>query len=488
MTAASELGRLFAGPGLTRGLVVPGLQGGAWVLFLALWFMISRSDFRDQRIQHRHLLIGAWAALAGYSILLVSSVLGSRGYLSIFYRWAFYGDLTSHAVLSAAAALALWWARIWPAGDAKLFALLALIYPFLPSAFSFDTGWIVLYSLINIFLPAAVAVFILSARHIWSTRLKHQPRFLLQLAGAGWGVASDYALGRLRAAGAAVRDWTRSGVRYVRDNPWECVKAVAQWLASMVLMSLICTVTNKYWASTVVNTLFGFAVMLLLQGTREWLGPWGMRGLWALMGGGIALGFFPFDSGNFLRSFGLLMVFSFFLSMGIRATMSAMTGQIVMLGLMLAMPLAGVLGGYLLRGVAWIWGIPPGAWIVPAALRGAIPLALLGTFFGLSFVLVRIWDAEDHPIIPRERLLSFMLLHRSFLERLRADEDFFNEHFATVYPDGMTVSQAEALKAWCARENVDSVPLAGTIPFAHWIFLGYFLTWALGGHVMAWIL
>jgi hypothetical protein len=116
--------------------------------------------------------------------------------------------------------------------------------------------------------------------------------------------------------------------------------------------------------------------------------------------------------------------------------------------------------------------------------RPMLPLAHMGLFFGSAWVFVWIWEEEEHPDIPRDKVLSYMVLHRGFIRRLREDEDFYQEHFASVYADGLTVSQAEALKTWCAEKGVETVSLTTTMSFANWIFLGYFITWLLGGSVL----
>ncbi len=80
-----------------------------------------------------------------------------------------------------------------------------------------------------------------------------------------------------------------------------------------------------------------------------------------------------------------------------------------------------------------------------------------------------------------------MTLGPTMVETLREDADFFEEHFATLYADGLTHQQVEALKEWCLREEVAVVPLAPTISFANWIFLGYLLTLLLDGHVLSFV-
>ena len=86
--------------------------------------------------------------------------------------------------------------------------------------------------------------------------------------------------------------------------------------------------------------------------------------------------------------------------------------------------------------------------------------------------------------VPVAHIEKFMTLGPDLVARIEEDEDFRNEHFSAFYADGLTGEQAEALREWCAGEGLETVPLAPTISFANWIFLGYFLTRLLEGHVL----
>ena len=130
----------------------------------------------------------------------------------------------------------------------------------------------------------------------------------------------------------------------------------------------------------------------------------------------------------------------------------------------------------------------PSRWLpaapAPGTFSGMAVWAGMGLFFGLSLVFVRIWDAESYKSVRSEHIAPYMTLGPSIVEVLREDPEFFEEHFATLYADGLTREQVEALKEWCLREEVEVVPLAPTISFANWIFVGYLLTWLIDGHVL----
>jgi hypothetical protein len=99
-------------------------------------------------------------------------------------------------------------------------------------------------------------------------------------------------------------------------------------------------------------------------------------------------------------------------------------------------------------------------------------------------VLVRLWD---HEVLPSHlsQVSTYVVLAPAFIDRLRQDPEFFEEHFSRLYADGLTSGQAEALREWCVREGVETISLTPTISFASWIFLGFFLAFVLkGAHVL----
>jgi len=364
----------------------------------------------------------------------------------------------------------MWQVRMWPAGDAKLFAFLAVIFPMLSISGSFHSGWLFLDVLINIFIPASVAVFGQAAYYIWRTRVKHYRAFVAQM---GLRREIDYLLERARAGAAASAASARASWAAAKAAPGPTAVVAATrlggWVFSMFVMAVISCAIMGLIPTPFLRTVLIFGVFMAWQHLetkvdRVWSGVL-FTALLAVMlhqFGAAALG------RELLKSFGYLSLFSICLSFGMQLSMGAMQGQIVMFAFPLLMAGASLLP----------WGrISLGAATV-------VPLALMGVFFGVSFIFVRIWDDEEHPEIPLEKLLSYMVLHRSFHKRISEDPEFYQEHFESSYADGLTASQADALKEWCAEKNIETVAITSTMSFAHWIFLGYFMTWALGGSVL----
>lgn len=455
------------------GYLLPAIRATTWVVFLGLWLLISIRDIRVKKILHRDLRWGLAIAGVAYSLMLLSTVFGHWGWLSVYYRWEFYGDLLVYVLTSTVVALAMWQIRIWPAGDAKLFAFLALVFPMLSISGSFRSGWLFLDVLVNIFFPASFAVFAHAARYIWNSRIQHARAFVAQM---GLRREADYLRGRAREIAALAAASARAALSDAAARPREASILVltrgGQWVYSMFVMALISCGITAFFPMPLLRTLVCFGLFMSYQKyqsrvDRGWilLFAAALTAILLLRGDPAAFG------REFARSFGYLSVFSMFIGMGMSMSMGAMNGQLVM---MLGIPLVGFLVG------ALSWGAGQAAeW-----LRLLGPLALLGLFFGLSVVIVRIWDDEEHPDIPLDKLLTTMVLHDSFHKLMSEDREFYENHFASRYADGITADQVEAVKAWCAERGIETVPLTTTISFAHWIFLGYFLTFALGGSLL----
>jgi hypothetical protein len=456
----------------SAGPLITLVQYAAWAVFLGLWAQIMFWDVREQKIHHSHLRRGlAFSALV-YLLLLSATLLGRLGYVSAFYRWPFYSDLFSYVAASALAALGMWRGGVWPAGDTKLFVLLSLLFPLLEVSGSFQGGWLFLFVLINIFIPASLAVFAQAARHVWLTRLRHRGGFAWQM---GLRRGLDFALGKVRETlPEALRRFKAESLSVLRD-PLVPLKAVGSWLVSIFIMSLASLLLKDVVSSALVRTLLCFAVILAWGRVNSAVARKLPAALLLAVAAGLVVSRFPGLWLEVRRSFGYMSVFGVFMYLGVRWTMGLVAGELVMWML----PLLGILGSLIPWGMSFAVPSFDMAWA-----RGLLPLAGLGLFFGLSFVFVRIWDNEDHPDIPPEKLLSYMVLHHSFIERLREDEAFFEEHFSTSYADGLTREQAEALRGWAARNGVETVPLTTTMAFSHWIFFGYLLTWMMKGHIL----
>ncbi|MFI5361192.1 MAG: hypothetical protein ACHQ49_04415 [Elusimicrobiota bacterium] len=452
------------------------VQVASSALFFYLWIVMGWADFHRQKIRNQYLRYAAWGVSSGYAFLLAMTVLGCFNRIGVFPYWGYYQEALANAFLCGAAALALWWFGVWPAGDAKLFILLAVLYPLTNFIAASDYRRLFLVALINTFIPASVAVFLRAARYVFETRLIHRRHFLVQL---GWRKELDFLLDsvRERASGlGAVRSSAAEFARAAAASPGPFLARTGLWVANMMVLSFFSYYLKDFFRSPILFTLFWGAMFLFWSRLATVIGASYTRAAVAALGA--ALLFFrpPAHWPDIGRIFLNLSLFNFFFRMGIRWTMTVLSGSAgAAYVVTLLLPLAGA-----------------GAAAAAARLGGAAPvyvhtflvLAGMGVFFGLSLVLVRLWDQEVLPSAIGE-VSSYAVLAPGFIERLRLDSEFFEEHFSRLYADGLTGPQAQALQEWCAREGVDMIPLTPTISFAAWIFLGFFLARIMkGAHVM----
>lgn len=129
--------------------------------FLGLASVISYEDWRTRKIRNRLVVGGLLACAAVLLVLLANSLLGAGrlrlGALGEYYLpLAFYPRLALHLALSLAAGVGLWRWGIWPAGDAKFFALAALFAALIDPNLPGFPLLLCLILLINIFVPAGI--------------------------------------------------------------------------------------------------------------------------------------------------------------------------------------------------------------------------------------------------------------------------------------------------------------------------------------------
>lgn len=132
-----------------------------FVLFLLLGAVASVQDWREKKIRNRLIVSGLAACAAVLALLFLNSLLGHRHLrlwrLGEYYLpWRYYPKVLLHGLLSFAAAFGLWRASIWPAGDAKLFTLFAVLAVLIDPNLPGFPAFLFLLLLINIFVPAGL--------------------------------------------------------------------------------------------------------------------------------------------------------------------------------------------------------------------------------------------------------------------------------------------------------------------------------------------
>ena len=461
----------------------------AWGLFAAAWAQMGYVDWKEQKIRNRYLLRWLKVAAAAYAVVLLQTGLGSLGIGTGYLLGGYYYELGRYLAFSGRAAYAFWALRIWPAGDVKLFVLLSLFYPLMRIPGSLHSGLRFLEVLINIFVPAAAFLFVTAAGYLWRTRFSHQKQFFRELGVRRFGVfaveKAVEALGQIRADLAA-------SAEYYRRNPRTFLLDAGAWLAMMAAMSLVSYYLNRVITSHVLKTLVCFALFFAWSRFCMAIGKGRALALIIVMFAALLLRHPEVDWAILGAVFGHISVFSLCIFFGIQIAFKLVAGKTGYAFLPLLFMLPGLIPWAALRLMASSLLPDAGAllgWmrVSPGTLTELSSLsvwAALGTFFGLSLVFVRIWDAESYQSVSPEQVQPYMTLGPSLVELIQRDEEFCGEHFQTFYADGLTPDQAEALKPWCREQGIENVPLAPTISFANWIFAGYLLTLTLGGHML----
>ncbi len=444
----------------------------AWLVFVGGWARMGWIDWREQRIRHRYLV--AWSAFTaiGYALLLAGSAAGA----GVGAGW--WKALAWHAGASVGAAAVLWTLRVWPAGDVKLYVLLCGLAPLMGAAGFFHAGNEWLETLINTFVPAAGYLFLAAAFYLWRTRFWHQADFLRRV---GLGNAPVFLWSRFKEGAAAIREELAGYRAAYAAAPGALLLDAGSWIAQMAVMSLVSYYLQSRVSSTFARTLVCFGLFFGWSRFAANLGKGRALGLTAAMFAGLILWKGRVDWAGLTFAFGHISVFSLCLFFGIQIAFRAIAGQtaFMILPLLFLIPTLVPFGALWTRLVGLRAASP-----VSDPFGGLATWALMGTFFGAAIVFVRLWDAESYTSVRPDQIVPYMTLGPALVAEIVADEEFCEEHFASFYADGLTPDQAVALREWCLENGVEEVPLAPTISFANWIYLGYFLTVVLQGHVL----
>lgn len=116
--------------------------------------VVSR-DLATRKITNASILMGLKLLAAGLAGLGVYTWLGYTGRAQSFLTYSFYGMFLLHFFWSALAGIILWYAEVWPAGDAKFFILVSAALPLCNPFMRNFPGFLFLSLLINIFVAAA---------------------------------------------------------------------------------------------------------------------------------------------------------------------------------------------------------------------------------------------------------------------------------------------------------------------------------------------
>lgn len=452
------------------GPVLFAVKLAAGAAFIMAWLQVGAADWLHQRVKNSLLWFWTRVLAVLHFIVLLNTVFGIAGKTATYLVPAYWAELGLYLVFSIGAGLLLWQLRVWPAGDAKLFGVLALLFPLLELPRPFHGGLRFLEVLINIFIPAMLVLFALSLRFLHHTRLRHITAFL---RGLGPRAEKDFLVESSRALLGTLVATARGWLELLRD-PRPLLASGLQWGLNMLLMAFVGYYMRDIVTSNVGKTLVFFAIFMLWSRVVEALG----RGVAYGIAAGLAAILLhrepDFDWRILALDFGHITVFSLCIYGGIRWTATVLAGEAAALFLPLGMLLVSFLPWGLFGRFAW-----------PGGVGGSLlTWAGMGVFFGLAFIFVKVWDEETYQSVRVDQARPWMNVGPSLLAKMREDEEFFEEHFDSLYADGLTPDQLEALKEWCEENGIEQIPLAPTMSFASWIFVGYALTSLLDGPVM----
>lgn len=425
----------------------------AWLVFAWMWYVFATHDARTEKIRNLHVARAVSATLLAYGLLAVWTW-RSRG---SFVYWGFYGAAATYALEAAAAALALWQLRIWPAGDAKLFAALGLMLPLLAPLDTSYSWRLVLSSLLNTFIPAAVIVVLQAVVWLWRTRLGKSLEYARREGFTRW---LSFHLGEEAAQLARRSPWQAFKAADPRRLAWQGFEQGSFFFAMGAVMALLeFRGGQTMWASLALSA----ASYFIWSGARAVLGR---ATPFAAVAGSLALihrAALPWPI--LVEMLERMAAFGLCLGAGAQLLVNALGGRGLLGLLVAALPLVAGLAFSLIH-------LSPALWAA-------------GLFAGLGVAAVMIQAKADLNHKKVEELSPNVILAASSLDLLREDADFYEEHFSTRYADGLTRSQVEALRDWCRERSIDRVALQRTLSFAFWIFLGHAATALLGGDVLA---
>lgn len=130
------------------------------LMFLAVFTAWAASvvshDLATRKIPHAAIKTGIKLFAAGLAVFAVYTALGYTGRAQSFMKYNFYYMLAIHVFWSALAGVILWYAEVWPAGDAKFFILVSAALPLANPFLRNFPHYLFLSLLVNIFVAAAI--------------------------------------------------------------------------------------------------------------------------------------------------------------------------------------------------------------------------------------------------------------------------------------------------------------------------------------------
>ncbi len=169
----------------------------ALLLFFLWWgWKIVVNDLRFKKVPNRMIVAGLKALLLFLALYAAETALGAAGASSDYVGGGFYYAFATNLALSSAVGIFLWYAEIWPAGDAKFFMTSLALLPLMNYRIRGFPGMLWLSVLINSFLIAGAYYSFRFLAGLWRAWRERDGRTLTR-----WAEIKKEASGRLRGAG-----------------------------------------------------------------------------------------------------------------------------------------------------------------------------------------------------------------------------------------------------------------------------------------------
>lgn len=124
-------------------------------IFTAWAASVTARDMSTRKIPNASIMAGLRLLGAALLVFALYTWLGYSGHAHSFMHLNFYGLMAVHIFWSVLAGVILWYAEIWPAGDAKFFILVSVALPLANPYLHNFPSHLFLSLLINIFVAAA---------------------------------------------------------------------------------------------------------------------------------------------------------------------------------------------------------------------------------------------------------------------------------------------------------------------------------------------
>ncbi len=219
------------------------LPWGYLAAFVFLGIYASISDFKTRRVPNSLFLSAYVFVIIGYAVLLLVWPFDSPSRLE-YSKFIFI-----HFFLSLIMAIAFWYRRIWPAGDAKLFFLMSLILILIRPNLRGFPYWAALQMMINTFIPAIFLIIPLAFYRQW--------RDLKKLSFADFMKQNQELLKRWMGNVELVRGW------YLAKFLWNI-------LVISALIRFFMERTHGPWKMVFQGAVYAYSY-LLWSGIYRWL-------------------------------------------------------------------------------------------------------------------------------------------------------------------------------------------------------------------------